>query len=180
MSAKQPNYPPPNELPPYSAPPPIPSLPAANAPPSASGQRIPLSTDTPFPSPSTLPPSSLHDLGGTHQVVYVGSALFESSVHPCKIASHLNPPVRVPYGGEEHEHWGRFDLLPINDQTMEWVLTSHGKIPAGRRPVTGGYEENGSRLYHAIAQVNGVWVPGKTGEHLVCQICCALSCSLTT
>ena len=150
-------------------PPPVPSRRPAPPTPPASGQRIALTTDTPFPSPSDLPPSSLHDTGGPQQVVYVGSAIFQSSVHPCKIASHLTPPVRVPYGGGEHEHQGRFDLLPINDQMMEWVSTSHGQIPTGRRPVEGGYEENGARLFHAIAYINNVWVPGKTGEHLVCM-----------
>lgn len=49
---------------------------------------------------------------------------------------------------------------------MEFVLTSHGKIPNGRRPVEGGYEENGSKLYHAVAPVKGVQVPGKAAEHL--------------
>ena len=106
----------------------------------------------------------------------MGSALFGSSVHPCKIAPHLSPPARVAYGGGEHEHWGRFDLLPINDQTMEWVPASHGKIPPGRRPVEGGYEENGMRLFHAIVYIDNVWVPGKTGEHLVrISIHCAIS-----
>ena len=140
--------------------PPVPAPPAA-------GNRLALSTDNPFPSLSSLPPSSLHDLGGPHQPVYVGSAIFENSVHPCKIVPHLNLPVRVPYGGGEHEHRGRFDLLQIDDRTMEWVITGHGKIPQGRRPVEGGYEENGARLFHALAQIDDVWVPGKTGEHLV-------------
>ncbi|KAF8589845.1 hypothetical protein K439DRAFT_273506 [Ramaria rubella] len=139
--------------------PPLPEPPAA-------GYRIALSTDRPFPAIDTLPPSSLHDLGGPQQVIYVGSAIFPSSIHPCKIAPSIDPPVRVPYGGVEHEHRGRFDILPIDDQRMEWVPTAHGKIPPGRRPVEGGYEENGARLFHAIAFINDVWVPGKTGEHL--------------
>lgn len=49
---------------------------------------------------------------------------------------------------------------------MEWVHTSAGRIPPGRRPVEGGYEEQGSKLYHAIGVISGVGVPGKTGEHL--------------
>jgi hypothetical protein len=50
---------------------------------------------------------------------------------------------------------------------MEWVRTGHGRIPQGRRPVEGGYEQNGAQLYHAYAHIDGVDVPGKTGEHLV-------------
>jgi hypothetical protein len=49
---------------------------------------------------------------------------------------------------------------------MEFVPTAYGKIPPGRRPIEGGYEEFGLKLYHAVASINGVRVPGKTGEHL--------------
>lgn len=62
---------------------------------------------------------------------------------------------------------GRYDLLPIT-LDMEWVRTSGKQIPPGRRPVEGGYEENGGKLYHALGNINGVKVPGKCGEHLVC------------
>ena len=81
---------------------------------------------------------------------------------------------RVPYGGTEWEHHGRYDLLPFRPDTMELVPASDGKVPYGRRPVEGGYEENGAKLYHALAVVSGVKVPGKTGEHLVCTLWCML------
>ena len=42
-----------------------------------------------------------------------------------------------------------------------------GRIPQGRRPVEGGYESNGVKLLHALGNIDGVSVPGKTGEHLV-------------
>jgi len=97
--------------------------------------------------------------------VFVGSAIFEDSVHPCKIVPSLRPPCRVAYGGTEREHHGRYDLLPISPE-MEWVPTREGKIPSGRRPVEGGYESNGVKLFHALGSMDGVNVPGKTGEHL--------------
>ncbi len=50
--------------------------------------------------------------------------------------------------------------------TMEFVRTSQGRVPAGRRPVEGGYEEDGTPLYHAVGVIDGVKVPGKTGAHL--------------
>lgn len=53
---------------------------------------------------------------------------------------------------------------------MELIRASGGHIPPGRRPVEGGYEQFNGRhvqLYHAVATVNGVRVPGKCGEHLV-------------
>lgn len=149
---------------------PPPPVPSQAPPPPPAGHRYALSSTTPFPDVNSLPPTSFHDLGGSHQRVYVGSAIMGSSVHPCKIASHFNPPARVSYGGQELGHVGRYDLLPVDDRTMEWVQTSHGRIPPGRRPIEGGYEEGGQRLYHALTQMHGVWVPGKTGEHLVSPI----------
>ena len=89
-------------------------------------------------------------------------------MHPCKIAPRLSNPCRVPYGGQEWEHKGRYDLLPFNPSMMEIVPTSGGHIPPGRRPVEGGYEEDGRKLYHALAIIDGVQVPGKCAEHLVC------------
>ncbi|EAU85319.1 hypothetical protein CC1G_07589 [Coprinopsis cinerea okayama7 len=133
--------------------------------PPPSGYRIPLSETTPFPNDQQTGWAPCYDADGVSPV-FIGSALFENSVHPCKIGPHLDPPARVPYGGTEHEHRGRYDLLPFVAQQMEWVPTSHGQIPPGRRPIEGGYEDNGHKLYHALANISGVRVPGKTGEHL--------------
>jgi len=150
-----------NHPPPYQAP----TTPRPFLPPS--GVRIPLNfpLDSAFPSPAQTREPPCRDADGSP--VFIGSAIFQHSVHPCKIAPHLSPPCHVPYGGTEVEHLGRYDLLPFDPQTMEWVQTSFGRIPDKRNPVQGGYEENGARLYHAIARVQGTLVPGKTGEHLV-------------
>jgi hypothetical protein len=136
---------------------------SSNAP--VSGFRIPLHTDSNFPPPDQTGPPVAYDADRVSPV-FIGSALFEKSVHPCKIGSHLQPHASVPYAGAEHGHQGRYDLLPFVPEQMEWVHTSHGRVPPGRRPIEGGYEENGGKLYHALANVNGVAVPGKTGEHL--------------
>ncbi|KAH9972043.1 hypothetical protein BGW80DRAFT_1206923 [Lactifluus volemus] len=104
----------------------------------------------------------------SHSPVFMGSAFMQSSVHPCKIGPHLEPPsaCRVPYGGHEYAHHGRYDLLPFMRDRMEFVPTSHGRIPLGRQPVKGGFECAGQRLYHAAAVVHGIKIPGKTGIHL--------------
>lgn len=149
--SQQPQSPPPSGPPPRATPPP-------------SGYRVPLTATAAFPVQQAGQPVT-RDLDGSP--VFIGSALLERSVHPCKIVPNLQPPCRVPYGGGEFEHQGRFDLLPFDPQTMEWVPTSQGRIPAGRRPVDGGYEEHGGKLYHALGVVQNVEVPGKTGEHLV-------------
>lgn len=142
-----------------------PSYPMQTPPPS--GVRIPLSTGQPFPPSAQAGAPPFRDLDGSP--VYIGSALFEnpSAVHPCKIAPNLHPPARVPYGGGEHEHNGRYDLLPFVPEQMEWVHTSGGVIPSGRRPIEGGYENGGGRLFHGYAEIQGIGVPGKVGEHLV-------------
>ncbi|KIL67559.1 hypothetical protein M378DRAFT_32008, partial [Amanita muscaria Koide BX008] len=134
-----------------------------SAPPS--GSRVPLNTASSFfPPPSDLGTPPCFDLD--RSPLYFGSVLFPRSVHPCKVGAHLDPHAQVAYGGREQGHSGRYDLLPFSPQTMELVRTSRGQIPPGRRPVEGGYEENGTKLYHAVAIVQGVKVPGKTGLHL--------------
>lgn len=147
--------------PPPAYPPPLPRAPSSHPP---SGYRVPLTTENAFPPPAQAGPAVAHDLDGSP--IFIGSAIMDSSVHPCKIGPHLQPYVAVPYGGAEFGHHGRYDLLPFDGASMEWVPTSHGRIPPGRSPVEGGYEEGGEKLYHALGDVNGVKVPGKTGEHL--------------
>ncbi|KAH9945163.1 uncharacterized protein BXZ73DRAFT_38046 [Epithele typhae] len=142
------------------APPPPYGAPAQQPP--ASGFRVPLADTTPFPGAQAGQPVAYDEA----QPVFVGSAIFERAVHPCKIVPAFSPPPRVAYGGAEHEHRGRYDLLPFDPATMEWVPAANGQIPSGRRPIEGGYEENGEKLYHALASVNGTMVPGKTGTHL--------------
>ena len=135
--------------------------------PPPSGYRTPLDSHDgkPFPTDfQEVGPPVTYDLDGSP--IFIGSVLFDNAVHPCKIGPHLDPPAQVAYGGVEQGHHGRYDLLPFVPEQMEWVQTSHGRIPDGRRAVEGGYEEGGEKLYHALAHVNGVKVPGKTGEHL--------------
>ncbi|BGP58591.1 hypothetical protein JCM8202v2_006260 [Rhodotorula sphaerocarpa] len=84
------------------------------------------------------------------------------AVHPCKVARNQ---VMISFGGAEQPHHGRFDVLPITEN-MEWVPAGYGELPKGRRPVEGGFESNGGHLYHALATIEGVQVPGKTGSHL--------------
>jgi len=148
---QQPMFPSAGTPPAYAPPPPIPS----------SGYRIPLSKSSTFPSEIQTGRPPFVDADGSP--LFIGSAIFAGSVHPCKITQ---TGCMVPYGGQEHHHQDRFDLLPFDPNTMEFVRTSHGHIPAGRRPVEGGYEDNGNKLYHGIAVVNGVKTPGKTAPHL--------------
>jgi hypothetical protein len=121
----------------------------------------------PFPGLDQTREAPFKDADGKSPV-FLGSAILErgDGVHPCKIAPGLPTPCRVPFGGGELEHRGRYDLLPFVPEMMEFVPASNGQIPPGRRPVKGGFEKNGQELYHAVATFNGVRIPGKTGAHL--------------
>ena len=134
-----------------------------------SGYRIPLDPNAQFPSPDLLGRPPTTDFDASTGPIFIGSAIFPDSVHPCKIMPSLHPACRVSNGGTELEHHGRYDLLPIT-QDMEWVPSGGGQLPPGRRPVEGGYEVNGGKLYHALGLIQGVHIPGKTGEHIVSRI----------
>jgi hypothetical protein len=147
----------------------IPVVPSSQVPLAPSGSRILLSTrgGPAFPdmertrgAPFTEPDRS---------VVFIGSAFLQHSVLPCKIVLNNNGRRRcyVTYGGKEVVHDGLYDLLPFVPDQMEFVLTSWGQIPPGRHPVKGGFESDGKELYHAVALIKGIEVPGKTGLHLV-------------
>ena len=100
--------------------------------------------------------------------VFLGVAAFHNGMHPCKIRPNSNPMTWVSYGGKEYSHTGMAYVLPFDRTTMEWVPASDGRIPYGRTPVEGGYEQlGGQRLFHALAVVQGVKVPGKVGTHTV-------------
>lgn len=136
-----------------------------------SGERIPFSAGDPFPLPSLAGGIPGYDTDG-RSPLYFGSAILPNSVQPCKIAAS-HDTCYISQDGKEVAHQGRYDLLVFDYNAMELVKTSHGYIPSGRRPVEGGYGEDGGKLYHAVAVVQGARVPGKTGTHLY-----VLSCTL--
>ncbi|CAG7849196.1 SubName: Full=Uncharacterized protein {ECO:0000313/EMBL:CCA74253.1} [Serendipita indica DSM 11827] len=128
------------------------------------GHRVPLDHFTPFPGEDITGPPPFRDVDGSP--VFIGSGFLEGSVHPCKIVPSQNPACLLPYNGTEIRHNGRYELLPFDPITMEWVPARNGRVPEGRRAVEGGYEDYGPRLYHAVGIHNGFVVPGKTGKHL--------------
>ncbi|KAK0219057.1 hypothetical protein IW262DRAFT_1076236 [Armillaria fumosa] len=142
----------------------------------SSGFRLPLQGS----SHAGLPPLYLAGqpiLNRNDYPMYFGSAILDKSVHPCKIEynmQQLPSPCTVVLDNTVISHKGRYDLLQFNPDTMELVRTSEGHIPAGRRPVKGGYEEDGMPLYHGIAVYprDGHRIPGKTSPRLHgCEYC---------
>ncbi len=131
---------------------------------SSSGFRIQLcSSSTPFPTEDLTGPPTFHDTNG--DPIYIGSAIFGTSIHPCKIEPHLAVPCSVPFSGRKIAHMECYDLLPFNPNTMEFVLMSQGHFPAGRKLVKGGYNQDGTPLYHGVATLNGIKIPGSISHH---------------
>ncbi|KZV73088.1 hypothetical protein PENSPDRAFT_575012 [Peniophora sp. CONT] len=107
---------------------------------------------------------------GDGSPVLVGSALIDGEVRPCKITlSRLGDtgftPVRLAYRGKEIVHNGVYEVLKVDEDTMEWVDAKNGRSPRGRAPVEGGYDREGRRLYYAVTTIRGCKVPGETSEH---------------
>ncbi|KAI1791654.1 hypothetical protein LXA43DRAFT_1061173 [Ganoderma leucocontextum] len=147
--------------------PPPPSQSHAPTPPrtrDVSSLRISLATGSSFPwLRAGFAPTSDQD----RSPVFLGVAAFRNGMHPCKIRPNSSPMALVSYGGKEYLHAGTAYVLPFDRTTMEWVPASDGRVPRGRTPVEGGYELVGRQpLYHALALVQGVKVPGKTGAHI--------------
>lgn len=117
-----------------------------------------------FPSEQLTGPAPCSD---KDKAVFVGLAHFNGGLQPCKVVPAFAPrPVRVGFGGREHTVAGEYFIVPLDAHRMEWVHASHGQLPPGRTPVDAGHESDGKPLYHAVALVDGVAVPGKVGPHL--------------
>lgn len=91
---------------------------------------------------------------------FLGSALIleggRHSQYPCRIAVR-NPASFTCYiclDGEEKEHYGKWELQPIDEKRMEWVSAGDGNLPEGRKPVKGGYQTFRRSLWYAVATVN--------------------------
>jgi hypothetical protein len=51
-------------------------------------------------------------------------------VQPTKITPHLNPPCSYIEYGLETKKSGRYEVLVIDERSMEWIKASHGeRIP---------------------------------------------------
>ncbi|KAI0819845.1 hypothetical protein BC628DRAFT_1400873 [Trametes gibbosa] len=101
--------------------------------------------------------------------LYLGTAHAAfGGLHPCRVQPGvLWPAAYVAHAGLEHGHGGRVDVLVIDTHAMEWVPARDGEVPRGWRPIVGGCEADGRVLFYAIAPIEKVRLPGKTGRHLV-------------
>jgi hypothetical protein len=131
--------------------------------PPLSGYRVRVKEGEPFPT--ELAGTAPFRDADTDRLVYLGSVHHdEDVVVPCKIIPEFDPPAGFPYGDDE-EWSNNYEVLPFDSSKMEWVKTSEGHIPEGRRPIEGGFDY-GERLFHAYAVIDGFQVPGKTSESL--------------
>ena len=135
--------------------------------PPLAGQRIGLSIGgSPFPGQEITGTAPFIDLDGTP--IFVGSAVHGESIQPCKISPVASWRCLFAMNGTEITPTTNYTLLLIDGSTMEWVPTRSGKVPPRKIAVEGGYEEDGTRLYHAMTHWNNLNVVGKTGEQIVC------------
>ncbi|KAJ6549799.1 hypothetical protein B0H19DRAFT_952230, partial [Mycena capillaripes] len=119
-------------------------------------------------------PAPFTDLDGSP--VYGGSAIVTfrdprdggniNFVQPTKITPHPIPTCTYIEYGADSKHFGRYEVLVIDGRSMEWIQTSHGRIPEGRTPIEGGYVGSNRKLYHATARVEGILIPGIAGPGL--------------
>ncbi len=129
---------------------------------SNSGFRIPLDSSTTFPAEDLTGPPPCYDINGDphlHRFCHL------QKIRPSMQDRTSSIPCLVPHHNREMAYMGRYDLLPFNPRTMEFVRTSYGSIPGGSRPVEGGYEEDMTPLYHGIAVVDGIRLPGTIRRH---------------
>ncbi|PBK85167.1 hypothetical protein ARMGADRAFT_872275, partial [Armillaria gallica] len=94
-----------------------------------SGFRFSLDGSSPFPRQDLGPPPC-RDWG--IKPIYIGSAIFDQAIHPCKVGPHQ--PCSVAFRGREIHSEARFDPLPFNPDSLELVRTSGGRVPDGKRP----------------------------------------------
>ncbi|KAH7101012.1 hypothetical protein BKA62DRAFT_639283 [Auriculariales sp. MPI-PUGE-AT-0066] len=133
---------------------------------------IKLAADQAFPKAAISGHPVTIDYGG--QEMFLGLVPIDGGLHPCKVVKqfqaaftpHVQPPARYGYAGAENEWFEDYYLVPFDGSRMEWVSTSHGRPPPGKRPVEGGREADGSPLYHAIGEVDGVRTLGKVSVNL--------------
>ena len=64
-----------------------------------------------------------------------------------------------------------FDILSLNVELLEFLPTSRGVTPPGRRPVEGSYDAQGRKLYHAMLHFVGRQIPEMCSEYLVSDPC---------
>jgi hypothetical protein len=107
---------------------------------------------------------------GSPKDVYFTSASYKGSLIPGKEIDFRSPACYIPWN-ETEITCQSYSILRFDRELMELVPASGGEVPAGRRPVVGGYEdeeEKTGELYHAVGVVGKRdRVTGKAAKHLV-------------
>lgn len=132
--------------------------------PPRSGYRIPVNSKIDFPTNLSNAPFSDSD----HTPIYVGTYqnAVTGSCYPGKVRI-VEKCVYYCLNGIEQKKFGRYQILPLDTERMEWVPSSRGAIPEGQKPVWGGWDAGeGEMLYHAFGHVHGVDVPGMTSQRI--------------
>ncbi|TFK44555.1 carbohydrate-binding module family 12 protein [Crucibulum laeve] len=101
------------------------------------------------------------------QKFYICRAFFDGGVQVGKASPTLDKGAAIGYKHEEIKI-GTYEILLGDMRALRWV-PAKGKLSVselGHRPVEGGHESDGTRLYIAKAEHKGVQYPGKASEQL--------------
>jgi len=97
--------------------------------------------------------------------LYVCRANHNGSTTPGKAGSHLHNGAVIGYGNKE-VGVGAYEVLVGDARSVRWVAVK-GKLKINdldARPVDGGKDSDGTRLFIARASIQGATHPGKVGE----------------
>ncbi|KIJ49686.1 carbohydrate-binding module family 12 protein [Sphaerobolus stellatus SS14] len=105
--------------------------------------------------------------GEEHGKVYIARAFYEGSIQVGKAGPQYEKGAVIGYGHKEI-HLETYEILLGDSNGIRWI-EHKGNLKAYElgnvRLVEGGREANGSPLYIAQAQHDGVTVPGKASDH---------------
>jgi len=132
-------------------------------------ERAALATSGPvsweFVSGKSIPRNAIaggRESGGT---LYVCRGNHNGSTTPGKAGAHLHTGAVIGYGNKE-VGLGGYEVLVGDARSVRWVSVQ-GKLKIkdlDARPVDGGKDSDGTRLFIARANIQGATHPGKVGE----------------
>ncbi|TFK45348.1 hypothetical protein OE88DRAFT_1223907 [Heliocybe sulcata] len=114
-----------------------------------------LDTSSLQPGQKYLGPPVAYD--ADNNPVYLGVVELDGGMIPCKVNPALSPwPVRAPGPNwQERRPQGRFILLPFDPSTMEWLPSTHGRVPPGKKAVEAGYSaDRRTMYYHGLVNID--------------------------
>ncbi|EGF80711.1 hypothetical protein BATDEDRAFT_24543 [Batrachochytrium dendrobatidis JAM81] len=98
--------------------------------------------------------------------LFISRVFYNGGEHPGKMGQHLGG-CSIGYAGKEVT-LSNCEVLVADDQHLEWVAVRNAntQFSDAYAPIIGGREPDGKELYIGRFRRDGLWVPGKVGDHL--------------